>query len=180
MLKLYVPATELYDEVNNSFRTVGGGIIELEHSLYSISLWESKWHKPFLSEESRNYEETISYIKCMTMNEVSQSVYDGLSQKNIDEIQKYIADSMTATWFSKRGPGCSSPKKVITSEVIYYQMIALNIPFECQHWHLNRLLTLIRVCSEKNAPKKKMSKSQIAARNRALNEQRLKQLGTRG
>lgn len=178
MLQIYVPETELYDEVNNIFRTVGGGSLELEHSLYSISLWESKWHKPFLSEDPRNYEETISYIKCMTLNSASQSVYDGLSQDNVDKIQKYINDSMTATWFSKR-PGSSS-KKVITSEVIYYQMISLNIPFECQYWHLNRLLTLIRVCSEKNAPKKKMSKSEIAARNRALNEQRLKQLGTRG
>lgn len=178
MLRIYVPETELYDEVNNTFRTVGGGVLELEHSLYAISLWEAKWHKPFLSEEPRNYEETISYIKCMTINDVSQCVYDGLSQENVDAIRKYMEDSMTATWFSSKGHGAS--KKVITSEVIYYQMISLNIPFECQHWHLNRLFTLIRVCSEKNAPKKKMSKSEIAARNRALNEQRLKQLGTRG
>ena len=178
MLRIYVPETELYDEVNNMFRTVGGGVLELEHSLYAISLWEAKWHKPFLSEEPRNYEETISYIKCMTINDVSQCVYDGLSQENVDAIRKYMEDSMTATWFSSKSHGAS--KKVITSEVIYYQMISLNIPFECQHWHLNRLFTLIRVCSEKNAPKKKMSKSQIAARNRALNEQRLKQLGTRG
>lgn len=179
MLRIVVPETELFDEVNNAFQTVGGGVLELEHSLFSVSLWESKWHKPFVSEEDRNYEETISYVKCMTLNTVDQSVYDGLTKHNMEEIQNYISDPMTATWFSEKNGGAPS-KKVITSEVIYYQMVSLNIPFECEHWHLNRLLTLIRVCSEKNAPPKKMSKAEIRARNKTLNDERKKRLGTRG
>lgn len=180
MLRIIVPKTELYDEEKETFSTVGGGILELEHSLFSISLWEAKWHKPFISEDPRSYEETINYIKCMTTNFAEPEVYAGLTEENMEDIKKYIDDSATATWFSNKGAGAPS-KKIITSEIIYYQMISLNIPFECQHWHLNRLLTLIRVCSEKNTPnKKKMSKAEIRARNKALNDERRKRLGTTG
>lgn len=180
MLQINVPQKELYDETNSSFIYVGGGTLELEHSLFSISLWEAKWHKPFMSEDAKTYEEVIDYIHFMTLNSgVSSDIYEGLTEENLDRIKKYIDDPMTATWFSKKD-NSPVPKKVITSEVIYYQMISLNIPFECQYWHLNRLLTLIRVCSEKNAPKKKMSKSEILARNRALNEERKKRLNSRG
>lgn len=181
MLQITVLSQELYDEANNKFIEVEGGVLYLEHSLTSVSEWESIYHKPFLSNDNRTYEETLTYIKCMTLNrsDVKDSIYNGLTKENLNSILVYINDSKTATWFSNDSKRPS--KKIITSEVIYYEMIAAGIPFECEKWHLNRLMTLIRVCGEKMNPnKKKMSKSEILERNRRLNEERCKKLGTRG
>lgn len=180
MLTIIVPEREYFDESTSEFVEIESTILELEHSLVSISKWESKFEKPFLSEEERSGEETLWYVKFMTRNKnVPDEVYNNLSRQNINEISEYINARMTATWFSKRGPQKKS-REIITSEVIYYWMISMNIPFECQHWHLNRLLTLIEVCGQKNSPAKKMSRHEIAMRNRELNERRRTQLGTRG
>ena len=113
---------------------------------------------------------------------VDPSVYNHLTKDNIDEIYDYINASMTATYFSE---GANEGKgklggETITSELIYYWMVALNIPFTCEKWHLNRLITLIRVCNVKNQPPKKMSKRSIMSRNAALNAARKQQLNTRG
>lgn len=182
MLQITVPASEYYDEATNRIVPVPAKELRLEHSLVSISKWESKWKKPFLGKNEMTVEETVDYIRCMTITQnVNPFVYRCLSQKNIEQVKSYINDSMTATWFSK--PQKQSPGKgpgVITSEVIYWQMIALEIPFECQTWHLNRLLTLIRVCAEKQEPSKKMSRSALMKRNRSLNAARKAKLGSRG
>lgn len=171
---------EKWDEIKEEFVPPEYKTLQLEHSLVSISKWESRWHKPFLSKKEKTSEETIDYIRCMTITQnVSPSVYSHLSGANIQEIDAYINDSMTATFFSdnkKKG----SKQTIITSEVIYYWMIALRIPMECQKWHLNRLLTLIKVCSEKNAPPKKMSRDEIISRNVALNEERKRKMNTKG
>jgi hypothetical protein len=181
MLEITIPAVEVYDELTNEFRTViHEQTLRLEHSLVSLAKWESKWCKPLLSKTPRTVEETIDYIKCMTITQnVDPRVYDYLNNSHIAKINEYIEAPMTATTFSqekKSGPN----REQITAELVYYWMIALNIPFECQKWHLNRLLTLIKVCSIKNQPPKKMSKSEILNRNAALNEQRKKQLNTKG
>lgn len=155
-------------------------LLQLEHSLVSISKWESKWNKPFLSNTQMTSEETLDYIQCMTLTEdVDPSVYNYLSEKNVKEIQKYIEAPMTATTFSQ-DKGSRGSKEIITSELIYYWMIALTIPFECQNWHINRLLTLIRVCNIKNQPPKKMGKRELMNRNAALNAQRRAQLNSKG
>lgn len=180
MLQILVPASEMYDESTGEFITGKDFNLQLEHSLVSISKWESRWCRAFLSNKPKTYEETIDYIKCMTITQnVPDETYSRLTRENIDQINKYIEAPMTATHFldDKSGRGGSD---TVTSELIYYWMIALNIPFECQKWHLNRLLALIRVCNIKNQPAKKMSKSEIMNRNRALNEARRKQLNTRG
>ena len=180
MLQIMVPADELWDEVKGEFIPVKEQTLQLEHSLISLSKWESKWCKSFFSKKEKTYEETIDYIKCMTLTQnVKPNVYLNLSRENIDEINKYIEAPMTATVFSE-DPMRKSSRETITSELIYYWMIALNIPFECQKWHLNRLLTLIRVCEIKNTPPKKMSRREIMSRNAALNAARRKQLNTRG
>lgn len=180
MLQITVPADELWDEAKGEFVPVKEQTLQLEHSLISLSKWESKWCKSFFSKKEKTYEETIDYIKCMTLTQnVKSNVYLNLSRENIDEINKYIEAPMTATVFSE-DPMRKSSRETITSELIYYWMIALNIPFECQKWHLNRLLTLIRVCEIKNTPPKKMSRREIMSRNAALNAARRKQLNTRG
>ena len=180
MLQITIPQTELWDESKQEFVSLKEQTLQLEHSLVSLSKWESKWNKSFLSSREKTYEETIDYIKCMTLTpNVNPEVYRGLTKSNVEQINKYIEAPMTATSFveDKRGTGS---RETITSELIYYWMIALNIPFECQKWHLNRLLTLIRVCEIKSQPPKKMSKREIMNRNSSLNSARKKQLNTRG
>lgn len=180
MLQITIPEIELWDESREIFTQTKEQTLQLEHSLVSLSKWESKWGKAFLSKQEKTYEETIDYIKCMTITQnVDPNVYNHLSKSIIDKITEYIEAPMTATYFSKEQSSGNSREQV-TSELIYYWMIALNIPFECQKWHLNRLLTLIRVCNIKNQPPKKMSKRAIMSRNAALNAARRKQLNTRG
>ena len=180
MLQITIPGIELWDESREIFTQTKEQTLQLEHSLVSLSKWESKWGKVFLSKQEKTYEETIDYIKCMTITQnVDPNVYNYLSKSIIDKITEYIEAPMTATYFSKEQSSGNSREQV-TSELIYYWMIALNIPFECQKWHLNRLLTLIRVCNIKNQPPKKMSKRAIMSRNAALNAARRKQLNTRG
>lgn len=178
MLKITIPLSESYNEESNEF-VVDGVNIELEHSLVSLSKWESFFEKSFLATKDKTTEEVLWYIKAMvTTPEVPEAILSRLSEKNIEEINNYINAKMTATWFSDSGKTAS--REIITAEIIYYWMISLNIPFECQHWHLNRLITLIQVCNRKNAPAKKMSRSEIAKKQRELNAQRKAELGTSG
>ena len=180
MLQITIPATELWDDRKEEFVRVKEQTLQLEHSLVSLSKWESKWHKAFLTKYEKTLEETLDYIKCMTITQnVDPEIYNYLSQANIEQVNNYIANPMTATVFSEDKTNNSS-KEVVTAELIYYWMIALNIPFECQKWHLNRLLTLVRVCNIKNTPPKKRSKREIMSRNAALNAARRKQYNTKG
>lgn len=180
MLKITVPPFELFDSQNNEFIQVKSQTLQLEHSLVSISKWEQKWHKPFLSRDEKTTDELLDYIRCMTITQnVNPLVYVGIDNQIMNQIIDYIDDSNTATWFRDDGH-TSKQREIITSEIIYYWMISLNIPPEYQKWHLNRLLTLIRVCNEKNTPPKKMSSKEIAQRNRKLNEARKQALRTHG
>lgn len=179
MLTITIPARELFDDRTNEFVYTKAQTLQLEHSLVSISKWESKWHKPFLTKETKTEEEMRDYIRCMTITQnIDSSVYFGLSRDNLLQIKQYIDDEMTATTFSNREKKQSH--QVITSELIYYWMVSLNIPFECQKWHLNRLLTLIHICDIKNTPAKKMSRRDVMNRNSSLNAARRARLGTRG
>ena len=180
MLTIVVPGIEMFDERSQEFTTRDDVVLELEHSLVSLSKWESIYEKPFLGNTEKTIDEVVGYIKAMTLTpEVPEEIFKKLSEGNITEINKYIDARMTATWFSEM-PGAPKSREVITSEVIYYWMIAFNIPFECERWHLNRLFTLIRVCSIKQGKPQKMSRSQIAAQNRELNAQRRAQFNTTG
>lgn len=187
MLEITVPArkpTELWDEERQEFVYVPGAkevTLCLEHSLISLAKWESKWCKPFLNpKQDKTDEETIDYIKCMTLTKnVDDEVYYRLSRENVKQINDYIQAPMTATYFSK-DPAGKGGRETITNELIYYWMIALTIPVEFEKWHLNRLLTLIRVCNIKNQPSKKMSKREIMSRNAALNAARRQQMNTNG
>lgn len=180
MLKINIKGAEFYDENRNQFVEVKDSVLQLEHSLISISKWESKWHKPFLATKELAGEEILDYIRCMTITQnVDPRVYDMLTESNIIEIREYMNDPMTATWFNDR-KAPSSKQKAVTSELIYYWMTALQIPFECEKWHINRLLTLIRVCNIENAPKKKMRRGDIYKQNAALNEQRKRMMHSAG
>lgn len=180
MLHITIPSREYWDESKQEFVTNKEQKLQLEHSLVSISKWEAKWHKAFMSTESRTFEETIDYIRCMTITQnVDPEVYSFITDEIINTVNEYIANPMTATWFSEEKTGSRSGETV-TSELIYYWMIALNIPIKCEKWHLNRLLTLVRVCNIKNQPPKKMSKRETASRYAALNKARRNKYNTRG
>lgn len=182
MLRIILPEREYYDNSKSEFVYLKAQTLDLEHSLISISKWESKWKKPFFSKEGKTTPEFIDYVRCMTLNpNVDSSAYYGLTREQIKRINEYIDDKMTATWFNEKNEGRGGGRsQVITSELIYYWMVAYNIPFECQKWHLNRLLTLIRICEIKNAPSKKMNRKDLLARNRSLNASRKHHLGTNG
>lgn len=179
MLKITVPSIELYDEEHNKFFMSKEYELQLEHSLVSLSKWESKWHKPFLTKGQKTTEEALDYVKCMTISQnVDPEAYDLMGKDVLDRVTEYIDNPMTATTFRKEQTPAS--REIITAEIIYYWMISFNIPFECQKWHLNRLLTLINVCNIRNQPAKKVSKKELIARNKALNEARKSQLNTKG
>ena len=180
MLQITIPSAMLWDETKEEFIYTKEQTLQLEHSLVSLSKWESKWCKPFFSKREKTYEETLDYIKCMTLTQnVNPEVYNYITKSNVDQIDAYIKAPMTATYFTEDRRGRSNGEQV-TAELIYYWMIALNIPMECQKWHINRLLTLVRVCNVKNAPPKKMSKRALMSRNAALNASRRKHLNSNG
>lgn len=179
MLEITIPDTELYNEEANEFVTVKGVVLRLEHSLVSISKWESNWKEPFLSEKPKTVAQTVDYVRCMTINQnVDPMTYEALTNDNINAVNDYIKENRTATTFSDAGKG--SRRDVITSELIYWWMAQFNIPMECQKWHLSRLLALIRIASIKNAPQKNMPRNAVLSQNAALNAARRKARGSKG
>ena len=167
---------EYWDEKKEQFVRTEGQLLHFEHSLYTISKWEAKWKKPFLNSKKTD-EELIDYIRCMCQEPLTDDLMSILAIDNIDQINDYILDSMSASKITNKDT--KGGRRTVTSELIYYWMTALNIPWECQHWHLNRLLKLIEVCNAENNPKK-MSKDEIRRQNRELNDARRKALKTKG
>ena len=183
MLQITIPGIELFNEMTREFINTKDQTLTLEHSLVSISKWESKWCKPFFSKEEKTQEETRDYIRCMTITQnVDPNVYYGLTENNINQVLEYINAPMTATFFSEdtNRRAKSNGGKVITNEVIYYWMTAYNIPAQYEKWHINRLLTLIRVCNEENKPPSKMSKREIMSSNAQLNAARRQKYKSKG
>lgn len=181
MISIHINGGELYNEKTEEFITIKEQTIQLEHSLVSVAKWESKWQKPFLAQNQKTKDEILDYIRCMTITQnVDPIIYNFIPNDEIEKITNYIESPMTATWFNERPGQKGNNNEVVTAEIIYYWMISFNIPVEFQKWHLNRLLTLIKVCSIKNAPKDKMKKSDILNRNRAINNARKKALHTKG
>lgn len=181
MLYVTVPATELYDEANEEFITLKPVTLKMEHSLLSISKWEALYNKAFLTGKSHTEQETLDYVKCMTIGDIDDSVYDRLTTENLRTILDYIDSPKTATYIPKNHAEGKAPETT-TSEVLYYDMFACGIPIECEKWHLSKLLALIHVFSVKNQPagKHKMSRRELTARNRTLNEARRKKYNTKG
>lgn len=181
MLRIAIPISpEGWDEKKQEFIKPKVQVLQLEHSLISLSKWESKWCKPFLSSEEKSVEEILDYIKFMTLTpNVDPEVYLHISRTNMKEISDYIEAPMTATTFSDN-KNTKGKREIVTAELIYYWMIVLNIPFECQKWHLNKLLTLIKVCNIKNSPPKKKSNKDTWRKYEALNAARKKQLNSKG
>lgn len=161
MLTIYVSSCEIWDPKNRVFRTPKPQAITLEHSLVSVSKWESKWKKTFLVDERKTREETIDYIRCMTLTQnVDFYLYYCINREQMAQITSYISSSQTATDFGDKKRRRRNTD-IFTSERIYYQMFSLGIPMECQKWHLSRLIALLRIFAEENQPQKKRSRNEI-------------------
>ena len=179
MLKIIVPETELFDQRSSEFINFKSQTIMMEHSLVSISKWESKWKVPYLYNSQKTIDQKVDYMRCMTITQnVNPLIYRFLTKDIYEKIDSYINDPMTASKLPEEKP--VGPAPMITSESIYYWMIILNIPVEFEKWHINRLLALIKYCEWKQREPKKMSKNELYARNRALNEERKRKYNTRG
>lgn len=182
-MKIEVPDGEFFSNETNEFIRIKKTTLQLEHSLISLRKWEARWHKPFLSDEQKSPEQMIDYVKCMTIKEVDPNIYKVMSKEVLDAISAYIEDPMTATWFSKPDTpeGSAPPKKeVITAEIIYYWMVTLGIPESFERWHLNQLMTLIKVIELKNAPKKKMDAKAQREQMAQINAARRARLNSKG
>ena len=179
-ITIHIPSTELWDPVKEEFIQIKEQNIVMEHSLLSVDKWESKWKKSYLSSENKTALETLDYLRCMTITKnVSPYVYYAIPAEEINRINTYISDPMTATTFSDKEER-GRKRDIITSEILYWQMTQLSIPMEWEKRHLNKLLTLIRVAAIKSQVPKQMSKADIAKQNRALNAARRKRSGSRG
>ena len=181
MLQLTIATTpEMWDNENEIFIKPKTQTVELEHSLVSISKWESKWHKPFLTKQEKSAEETLDYLRCMTLTpDVDPDIWSHITNDHVDQVYNYINDAMTATTV-KDIPGAKKSNELVTAELIYHWMITANVPLDRETWHLNKLLTLIKVCAVKSQPPKKMSRKEQFAQQRALNAARRKQHNSRG
>lgn len=180
MLDIIVPEKEFWDESREMFLKTKPVKLTLEHSLISLSKWESKWKKPFLGKDDKTTAEVLDYVRCMTINKnVPSYAYRALTSEHVNKITEYLNDKMTATTIN-RNVRSNARSEIVTSEVIYYWMILNGIPFECEKWNLNRLLTLIEVCEIKNGGTKKMPRGDIIRQNAALNAARRAKLNSRG
>lgn len=183
MLHLRIPKRNLWDPVNEKFIYVDEVELDLEHSLFSVSKWESKWHIPFHDDrKEKTFEQNVDYIRCMCLTKnVDPNVFYCVTEQNVKDIMEYINDNNTATWFNDNTSRKTGKKEIITAEIIYYWMTVYNVPENFEHWHLNKLMTLLRVCAEKSNPDKNKSKgTNLAAQRRALNAARRKKYKTRG
>ena len=181
MLSIHIKPRDLFNEKTNEFIPVKGGTLKLEHSLVSISKWESKWKIPFLSKKPKTKEQIDDYIRCMSVNgDPDPNLIASISTKDKNRIIDYIEEKQTATWFTNLDGKRNTQSDIITSERIYYWMIVYQIPHEYEKWHLSRLLTLIEICNRENTPPKNMTQAEIIARNKALNAERKAKLHSRG
>ena len=181
MLTITVQPSELYDSVKREFITTKLQVLQLEHSLISISKWESKWHKTFLSQTPKTNEQTIDYVRCMTINSgIDPRTYMALSKENLEDINRYINDPMSATCFAKEPESRGRTGEPMTSELIYYWLVHFDINWKAETWHLNRLLNLIRICKMKTGSKGKRNQRELLSQQAALNAARREAWGTKG
>lgn len=180
MLNITVLGEESFDDEKNEFVYPEAFELQLEHSLVSLSKWESEYEKPFLGPAEKTTEEVLGYIKAMVLTpNVPDEVYTRLSEENVQQINDYIDAKRSATWFNEQ-PNAPKSREVVTSELLYYWMFTASIPIECENWHLNRLITLIKVFDVKSQKPKKMGAAEAARQRHELVEKRRKELGTRG
>jgi hypothetical protein len=179
VLQLKITIREGFDETAQQFVASETIVLPLEHSLVSLSKWESKWELPFLGSDDKTDEQVLDYVRMMFSGDVfPEQVIPLLKAADFDKINDYINAKMTATWFNERQQPPS--REIVTAELIYYWMISLGVPFECQYWHLNRLLTLIKVCSIKSKPPEKVDRATAMRQRAELNAQRRAAMNSRG
>ena len=172
VLKILIPGKEDWDEANQCFIYSKDTVLNLKHSLVSIAKWETNWNISFLDKfgkKETTVEQVLDYIRCMTINQnIDPNVYKCLTNKNVEDVFTYIGSSMTATTFSDHlKPG---RKRIVTSELVYSWMIDFGVPFQCEKWPFDRLITLLRVCEAEHREHKKGSTSSAMKRNRDIKQ----------
>lgn len=182
MLKLFLPSREIWDDKKEEFSTIGGYEVELEHSLYTMAAWEAKWKVGFTNKQGLTQKQLFDYITtfmCQTPD-VPKSAWLTINDEIVKKIQEYMEDPCTATKINSHAVNKPKKRETVTAEILYCQMFQLGIPLECEHWHLNRLMTLIEVCAIKNSPPKKMSRKEVAALQQKQNAAMRAKLGSKG
>lgn len=172
-LPIFIPKQELWDESREILIPIEEDItLSLEHSLVSLTKWESKWRKPFLSPEEKTQEQFRDYFRCMILNEgVDEEIVYAFTQRDILEIQKYIETDQTATTFPKENSNEPQSNELMTSELIYYYLAQMQCPFiPTENWHLSRVMTLIRVASFKNKGERKLNKQEALQQCESIKE----------
>lgn len=184
MIQLEIEGSEFFNETKQEFYYTNPCVVMLEHSLLSVAKWESKWKKPFLSSRKDDVLTNAAlydYFRCMEVEPCIESMWPvSLSPSQYQKLLKYIDEEQTATKFYSYKKDKTLSRQTITSELIYYWMASLNIPFECERWHLSRLLTLIHIASVKGQTGKKMTQKETMQMYAELNEKRKRQYNTRG
>lgn len=183
MLRLTLPSTDFWDPRKEEYVQIGGYEVDLEYSLFTIARWESKWKKPFITSLPKfTRKDEIEWYKAMCMTEgIPDEAWMVMTPKIRQDIYDYVTDPMSATTINHRGPKTpGGPKTIMTAELVYYYMVTLGVPFECEHWHFNRLMKLVDVCFVKNSPPKKMGKQEAAQMYRELNARNRAKYNSRG
>lgn len=160
--------------------------LRFEHSLVSLSEWEQEYEKPFYSSktvDNRTEKEMVSYFEYMLISGIEYRPLVRLaSPEQMLALTHYINKGSTATTVKEMAQK-AGPNETPTSELMYYWLVAFKIPFKpTDEWHLHRLLMLVKVCGAKSTPsgRNKVNKRELAMSMREINEQRLRDLGTKG
>lgn len=153
--------------------------LQFEHSLRSLSKWESKNKIAFLAGREKTPAQMVDYYRCMLLSPEDPDLVYLLDPSQMEELTNYINENQTASSVPNEGPTQYNPETT-TSELVYFWMTALKINWEAQDWHFSRLMMLVQITSYKQQPPKKRNPREVLSDMRRENERRKKLFNTSG